>query len=119
MSLYGKTTKSKTEAPRKPHVRKGDTVVVLSGKDRGKQAKVLRVTPSKGTAIVERVNLIRKHTKANPQRNVAGGILEREGPVRLSNLQVICPSCNEPSRTGSHRTEDGASRYCRKCNSEL
>ena len=117
--MYGKATKQKTEPNLKPHVKKGDTVVVLGGKDRGKQAKVLRVMPSKNAAIVERVNLIKKHTKANPQKNVAGGILERESPVRLSNLQVICPSCNEPTRTGSHRTHEGASRYCRKCNSEM
>ncbi len=117
--MYGKVTKQKTEPSTKPHVKKGDTVVVLAGKDRGKQAKVLRVMPTKGAAIVERVNLIKKHTKKNPQKNVSGGILEREGPVRLSNLQVICPSCNEPTRTGSHRTHEGANRYCRKCNSEM
>ena len=117
--MYGKVTKQKTEPATRPHVKKGDTVVVLAGKDRGKQAKVLRVMPAKNAAIVERVNLMKKHTKPNPQKNVAGGILEREGPVRLSNLQVICPSCNEPNRTGSHRTHEGASRYCRKCNSEM
>ncbi|HEV2719040.1 MAG TPA: 50S ribosomal protein L24 [Thermoanaerobaculia bacterium] len=117
--MYGKVTKQKTEPNLKPHVKKGDTVVVLAGKDRGKQAKVLRVMPGRNAAIVERVNLIKKHTKANPQKNVAGGILEREGPVRLSNLQVICPSCSEPTRTGSHRTNEGANRYCRKCNSEM
>ena len=117
--MYGKVTKQKTEPSTKPHVKKGDTVVVLAGKDRGKQAKVLRVMPTKGAAIVERVNLIKKHTKANPQRNVAGGILEREGPVRLSNLQVICPSCNQPARTGTHRTDSGAARYCRKCDTEM
>jgi large subunit ribosomal protein L24 len=117
--MYGKVTKQKTEPATKPHVKKGDTVVVLAGKDRGKRARVLRVMPAKNAAIVERVNLVKKHTRANPQKNVAGGILEREGPVRLSNLQVICPSCSEPTRTGSHRTHEGASRYCRKCNSEM
>ena len=117
--MYGRANSKKEETYVKPHVKKNDTVLVLSGKDRGKQGKVLRVNPSKGTAIVERVNLIKKHTKANPQKNVSGGILEREGPVRLSNLQVICPSCNEPTRTGSHRTHEGANRYCRKCNSEM
>ena len=117
--MYGKTTKFKAEEPGKAHVRKNDTVVVLSGKDRGKQGKVLRVIPSKGTAIVERVNFFKKHTRPNPQKNQKGGILEREAPVRLSNLQVICPSCNEPARLGSHRTAEGATRYCRKCQSEL
>ncbi len=116
--MYGKAEKQK-ETPRSHHVRKGDTVKVLTGKDRGKQGKVLRVIPSKGTAIVERVNFLKKHTRPNPGKNVAGGILDREAPIRLSNLQVICPSCNEPARTGHHRAETGTSRYCKKCNTEL
>jgi large subunit ribosomal protein L24 len=103
----------------KPHVKKNDTVVVLSGRDRGKQGKVLRVNAAKGTAIVERVNFLKKHTKPNPQQNVKGGILEREAPIRISNLQVVCPSCGEASRTGSHRTAEGAKRYCRKCETEM
>ena len=117
--MYGKATKQKEIERVKPHVRKGDTVVVLSGKDRGKQGKVLRVLSTKGTAIVERVNFLKKHTRPNPQKNVKGGILERESPIRMSNLQVICPSCNEPTRTGTHRTASGVSRYCRKCESEI
>jgi large subunit ribosomal protein L24 len=118
MSLYGKGLKPSARA-HKPHVRKNDTVLVLAGKDRGKQGRVLRVLPAKGTAIVERVNFTKKHTRANPQKNVQGGILERESPIKLSNLQVICPSCNVPTRTGSHRTEQGATRYCRKCDAEM
>ena len=117
--MYAGSRKLKETSPHKGHVRKGDTVRVLSGKDRGKQAKVLRVIPSKGTAIVERVNLHKKHTKANPQKNVQGGIAEREAPIRLAKLQVVCPSCNQPSRTGSHRTADGATRFCRNCDTEM
>ncbi|MFZ2493025.1 MAG: 50S ribosomal protein L24 [Thermoanaerobaculia bacterium] len=118
--MYAKTTKQK-ETPRiKPHVKKGDTVVVLSGKDAGKRGKVLRVLVSKSRAIVERVNLTKKHTRPNPGKNIKGGILEREAPVNLAKLQVICPSCNEPARTGSHRNEEGkATRFCRKCNANL
>src|SRR5687767_15316703 len=101
--MYGKA-KYQEEHHGKSHLKKGDTVVVLSGKDRGKQGKVLRVLSTKGTAIVERVNFLKKHTRPNPQKNVKGGILERESPIRMSNLQVICPSCNEPTRTGTHRT---------------
>src|ERR1044072_7982961 len=108
MSIYGKATKQKEQPASRPHVKKGDTVVVLSGKDRGKQGKVLRVNPVKGTALVERVNFLKKHTRPNPQRNIQGGILEREAPIKLSNLQVICPSCNQPTRTGSHRAAGGA-----------
>ena len=117
--MYAGSRKQKQVPLHKGHVRKGDTVRVLSGKDRGKQAKVLRVIPSKGTAIVERVNLLKKHTKANPQKNVQGGILEREAPIRLSKLQVVCPSCNEPTRTGSHRTAEGAKRFCKNCETEM
>ena len=117
--MYGKPGKQKETVRTKPHVRKGDNVLVTAGKDRGKQGKVLRVNPDKGTAVVERVNLLKKHTRPNPQRNVKGGILERESPIRMANLQVICPSCNEPTRTGSHRTEEGAKRFCKKCDTEM
>ena len=117
--MYAGSRKQKEVPPHKGHVRKGDTVRVLSGKDRGKQAKVLRVIPAKGTAIVERVNLHKKHTKANPQKNVQGGIAEREAPIRLSKLQVVCPSCNEATRTGSHRTAEGAKRFCKNCDTEM
>src|SRR5438045_2142687 len=81
-----------------------------------KKGKVLRVNATKGTAIVKRVNMMKKHTKPNPQKNVSGGVLEREAPIKLSNLQVVCPSCGKPARTGTHRTAEGAARYCRKCN---
>src|SRR5438128_3538874 len=107
MGLYGRSTKQ-DETRHKPHLRKGDTVIVLSGKDRGKQGRVLRVNAMKGTAIVERVNFTKKHTRPNPSKNQQGGILERESPIKVDNLQVICPSCNEASRTGSHRTAEGA-----------
>jgi large subunit ribosomal protein L24 len=118
--MYGKATKFKAEPHGRSHVKKGDTVVVLSGKDRGKQGKVLRVMPTRGTAIVERVNFLKKHTRPNPSKNVKGGILERESPVRLDKLQVVCPSCGERTRLGSHRTEEGSTqRFCRKCNSDL
>jgi large subunit ribosomal protein L24 len=117
--MYGKATKPREVTTAKPHVKKGDNVVVLHGKDRGKQGRVLRVMPSKGTAIVERVNFNKKHTRPNPQKNVKGGILEREAPIKLDNLQVVCPSCNQPARTGTHRTDNGAARFCRKCNTEM
>jgi len=117
--MFVMSKKQKAPEPAATHVRKGDTVVVLSGKDRGKQGRVLRVTPRKGTAIVERINFSKKHTRPNPSKNQQGGILEREAPIRLSNLQVVCPSCNQPSRVGSHRTESGGERYCLKCKAEM
>jgi large subunit ribosomal protein L24 len=120
MSMYAGTSKKKEYPVGKPHLRKGDNVVVLSGKDRGKQGRVLRVNATKGTAIVERVNFTKKHTKANPGKNVKGGILERESPIRVDKLQVICPSCGEASRFGSHRSEEGdAVRFCRKCKADV
>jgi large subunit ribosomal protein L24 len=118
--MYGKMEKQK-EMPRpaKPHVKKGDTVVVLSGRDRGKRGKVLRVNAAKGTAVVERVNFLKKHTRPNPSKNIQGGILERETPVKFDKLQVICSTCGEATRTGSHRTEAGGTRFCRKCNADM
>ena len=120
MGLYGRSSKQ-TEGPRpKPHVKKGDTVVVLSGKDRGKQGRVLKVQATKGTAIVERVNEKSKHERPNPGKNVKGGIAKREYPIKVDKLQVVCPSCNEPARLGSHRDEEGnAVRFCRNCKSNL
>ncbi len=81
--------KAKQAAPRRTHVRRNDQVEVIAGKDRGKSGRVLRVIPSKEMAIVERVNMQRKHTRANPQKNQQGGILEREGPIHVSNLKVL------------------------------
>jgi large subunit ribosomal protein L24 len=119
MGLYG-SSKQSEEPRRKTHVRKGDTVLVLTGKDAGKQGRVLRVNATKGTAIVERVNFTKKHTRPNPSKNIKGGILERESPIRVDKLQVVCPSCNEPTRLGSHRDEEGkAVRFCRSCKSDL
>jgi len=117
--MYVSSKKQKETAAAKPHLKKGDNVLVLTGKDRGKQGRVLRVLSAKGKAIVERVNFTKKHTKPNPGKNQQGGILEREAPIQMSNLQVVCPSCNEPSRTGSHRTPDGVKRFCRKCDAEM
>src|SRR5690242_8850683 len=106
MGLYGRSTKQ-DETRHKPHLRKGDTVVVLSVKDAGKQGRVLRVNATKGTAIVERINEKKKHEKPNPGKNVQGGISQREHPINVAKLQVVCPSCNEAARLGSHRTAEG------------
>lgn len=98
-------------------IKKNDQVKVLAGRDADVVAKVLRVQPAKGTAIVERVNLIKKHTRPNPQKQVQGGVLEREAPIALSKLMVICPECGKPSRLGRKRLEDGRGvRVCKKCN---
>ena len=92
----------------KVHVKKNDQVLVITGKDRGARGKVLRVIPAKNTAIVERVNLIKRHTRPNPQRQIKGGILEREAPIHLSKLMVIDPESGKPTRIGRKRLEDGS-----------
>jgi len=96
-------------------VKKNDRVVVLTGKDKGKTGKVLKVDSAKGRVIVEKANLIKRHTR--PSQTNKGGIVERENPIEISNVQVICPKCAEPSRIGKKRLEDGSLvRQCRKCN---
>ncbi len=97
-------------------VRKNDQVLVTSGKSRGARGRVLRVIAGSGKAIVEHVNMIKKHTKPNPTKGIAGGILEREAALQLANLKVICPECGEPSRLGRKRLEDGRGvRVCKAC----
>ncbi len=104
----------------KVKVKKNDQVVVLTGRDRGAKGKVLRVQPGPGTAIVERINLVKKHTRPNPQRQIQGGVLEREAPIRLSKLMVICPECGKPTRLGRRRLEDSRGvRVCKKCDATL
>ena len=104
----------------KVKVKKNDQVVVTAGRDRGAKGKVLRVFPAEGKAIVERVNMIKRHTRANPTKQVQGGIVEREAPIALSNLMVICPECGKPSRLGRQRLDDGvAVRVCRSCGATL
>jgi len=104
----------------KTKIKKNDQVLVTAGKDRGAKGRVLRVNPDKGTAVVERVNMIKRHTKGNPQRQIQGGILEREAAIRISNIQVICPDCQKPARMGRKRLEDGSGvRVCRRCGATL
>lgn len=100
----------------KVKIKKSDEVLVIQGRDRGARGKVLRVLPAQGKAVVERVNMIKRHTRPNPQRQVQGGILEREAPILLSKLALICPECGQPTRVGWKRLEDGSgARRCRKC----
>ena len=88
-------------------IRKDDQVLVISGKGRGSKGRVLRVFPRKKMVVVEGVNFIKRHTKPNPQKNVKGGIVEREAPVHVSNLMVVDPESGRPTRVGSRRLEDG------------
>jgi large subunit ribosomal protein L24 len=102
------------------HIKKNDTVYVLSGKDRGKTGKVLKVFLDKDRAIVEGLNYIQKHTRPNPQKNVKGGILPKESPIHISNLMAVCKRCNKHSRVEFSVMQDGRKvRVCRNCNELL
>ena len=88
------------------HVRKGDTVMVVAGKERGKKGKVLRVIPEKGRVVVERLNMIKKHQKPT-QKVRQGGIIEREGSIHLSNVMLVDPGSDKPTRVGMKELSDG------------
>ena len=97
-------------------IKKNDNVLVISGRDRGKRGRVLRVIPDKQRVVVEGVNFIKRHTRPNPQKNIKGGIVEREAPLNASNVQLVCPECSAATRTGRQRLDNGRSvRICRKC----
>ena len=97
-------------------IRKNDNVIVTTGKDRGKRGRVVRVVADKNRLLVEGVNIIKRHTKANPQKNVKGGLVEREAPLHASNVQLLCPECGKPTRIGRRILGDGRKvRVCRKC----
>ena len=103
-------------------IRKNDNVLVIAGKDRGKRGRVLKVLPGpedntgKTRLVVEGVNMIKRHTKPNPGRQVKGGIVEREASLHASNVQLVCPECGAQTRVGHKVLGDGRKvRICRKC----
>ena len=97
-------------------IRRNDTVMVIAGKDRGKRGRVLRVLPADNRLLVEGVNIIKRHTRPNPQRNIKGGIVEREASLHASNVQLVCPECGKTTRIGRRILNDGRKvRICRKC----
>ncbi len=99
-------------------VKKGDMVVVMAGNDRGKEGKVLKVYPDKNRIIVEKVNLIKRHTKAS--RDVPqGGILEKEGPINASNVMLVCPTTGRPTRIGMEILSDGSRTRVSKKSGEM
>ncbi|HDZ86188.1 hypothetical protein LCGC14_1286790 [marine sediment metagenome] len=100
-------------------IRKGDSVMVVSGKGKGRKGKVLRVDVKKNRLIVESVNLLKKHTKPT-KTNPKGGIMQKEAPLDLSNVMLICTSCSKPTRPGYRIAKDGTkTRVCRRCEAEL
>jgi len=88
-------------------IKKGDNVEVITGKDAGRRGRVLRVDPDRQRIIVEGVNMIKRHTRANPQRRVQGGIVEREAPIHMSNVMVLSPDSGQRTRIGFKVLEDG------------
>jgi large subunit ribosomal protein L24 len=105
---------------RKTKIKKGDQVVVMVGKSRGTRGKVLRMLPSEGKAIVEGANMIKRHTKPNPQRQIQGGVVEREAPIPLCKLMLIDPDSGKPTRVGWKRNPDGSvSRVAKVSGKEL
>jgi len=97
-------------------LRKNDTVTVIGGRDRGKRGRVLSVLSDRNRVVVEGVNMIKRHTRPNPQRNVKGGIVEREASIHASNVQLVCPECGAAARMGRKALGDGRKvRVCRKC----
>ncbi len=105
---------------KKPRLKKNDLVVVIAGKDRGRQGKILRIDPVKRRVIVERVNLIKKHVRPNPGKNIAGGISEKEASVHISNVMLVDPDSNTGTRVGRRRDAQGnPERYAKKSGAAL
>ena len=96
-------------------LRKGDTVQVLSGKDRGKQGKILSMISTHGTAIVEGINLATHYERRGSGPNQAGGLIKKERAIRLDKLAIICPRCSRPSRIGWSVQQDAKQRVCKRC----
>ena len=97
-------------------IRKNDNVLVTTGKDRGKKGRVIRIVAEKNRLIVEGVNLIKRHTRPNPAKNIKGGVVQREAALHASNVQLVCPECGAQTRIGHKVLEDGRKvRICRKC----
>lgn len=100
------------------HVKKGDEVMIISGKDRGKKGKVLEVSPKEKKVIVEARNMVTKHVKPRKQGQL-GGIIKAEGALYASKVMPVCPKCDKPTRVGHDMKDDKKIRVCRKCGAAL
>jgi large subunit ribosomal protein L24 len=99
-------------------IRRNDTVKVITGRDKGKEGRVLRVFPNDAKILVEHVMIVKKHVRPNPQRNIKGGIAEQESRIAISNVQLVCPTCG-PVRIGHDLRGDRKVRVCKKCGTTL
>jgi large subunit ribosomal protein L24 len=103
-----------------PPIKKNDEVYVLRGKDRGKTGRVLIVNPVKQRVVVEGVQMIKRHTRPNPQRNIKGGIVEKEASIHISNVALVCKNCKKHTRIGKSVLSDGRHvRSCKKCGNTI
>src|SRR5580698_3839593 len=103
-----------------PPIKKNDEVYVLRGKDRGKTGRVLIVNPAKARVVVEGVQMIKRHTRPNPQKNIQGGIVSKEASIHISNVAVVCKTCKKHTRIGKKVLTDGKSvRMCKKCGNTI
>jgi large subunit ribosomal protein L24 len=91
----------------KPNIKKGDTVIVIAGKDKGKTGKIVRVLAEDDKVVIERIAMVKRHRK--PRGQEPGGILEKESPIHVSNVMLLCPSVHKPTRVGRKKLEDGRS----------
>lgn len=97
-------------------IKKNDTVVLISGKDKGKSGKVLKVIPEKNRVVVEKLNFVKEFIRRDQSKNIQGGIMEKEGPIHVSNVQIYCSECAQGVRVRSKTLEDGTKvRICSKC----
>jgi large subunit ribosomal protein L24 len=101
-------------------IRKGDNVRVMAGPDAGKRGRVLSIDAKKNRVVVEQVAMIKRHTRPNPNKNIKGGIVEKEGTIHVSNVLVVCGSCGKHTRIGHTVLPDGTkTRSCRHCKATL
>jgi large subunit ribosomal protein L24 len=101
-------------------IRHGDQVKVLAGRDAGKTGRVLTINPKNNTVVVEHTNVIKRHTRPNPGKNIKGGIVEKEGPIHASNVMIVCGNCGKHTRIGHTVMPDGTKvRSCRHCGTTL
>jgi len=106
--------------PAMPPIKKNDEVYILRGKDRGKTGRVLIVNPVKQRIVVEGVQMIKRHTRPNPQRNIKGGIVEKEASIHISNVAIVCKNCKKHTRIGRTVLSDGRHvRSCKKCGNTI
>lgn len=97
------------------NIRKNDKVMVITGREKGKIGTVLKVIPRKDRAVIEKLNMVKRHTRAGG-KSAQGGIIEKESPIHVSNLMLVCGKCAEPARVGKKVLEDGSKvRFCKKC----